>query len=82
MQNNQIDVSQLLQAAMQQRQVQQAGGKSLSYCEILSLILVTLKCMGIITCAWFWPFFPLCIPVIAYGIVMLVGYLKVKFSKR
>lgn len=80
MQNNQIDMTQLLQAAMQQRQVQQ-GNKGLSYCEILSLILVTLKCMGIITCAWFWPFFPLCIPFIVYGIMMLIGFAKMKFIK-
>ena len=61
--NNNIDMTQFMQAAIQQRQQQSKG---LSYFELLSLILVTLKCMGIITCSWIWPFFPVFIPMIVY----------------
>jgi hypothetical protein len=76
--NNNIDMTQFMQAAIQQRQQQSKG---LSYFELLSLILVTLKCMGIITCSWIWPFFPVFIPMIVYVSILVFGLIKSFFVK-
>lgn len=57
-------------------------GRPLNYCEVLSLILVTLKCMGIITCSWIVPFIPLIIPIVFCGLFLALGVLKAMFSKN
>jgi len=76
--NNNIDTTQMLQMMMQQRQTT----KSLSYCEILSLILVALKGCGYIACNWIMPFVPLTVPFIIYIIVATIGFVKIKFNKN
>lgn len=79
--NNNLNMNQLMQAAInQQQQVQQR--RALSYCEILSLILVLMKCMGFIACSWWVPFAPLAIPVIVWGAVLLLGFIRTKFFKN
>ena len=58
------------------------GSKGLSYLEALSLILVTLKCMGTITCSWIVPFIPVLAPIAIYSLFVAIGFLKTKFSKK
>lgn len=58
------------------------GNKGLSYLEALSLILVTLKCMGIITCSWLVPFIPVIAPIALYSLVVGFGIIKAMFSKK
>lgn len=80
---NNIDMNQILQAAMLQQQQNQNQSKSssITYWELLSLILLVLKCIGYISCSWIWVFFPLLIPFIFYTIIFIFGYIKVKFFK-
>lgn len=85
MTKNNFDMSQLVELAMKQQQAQQMSQPSrsgLSYCECLSLILITLKCLGTISCSWLIPFMPLLIPFVLYGVVVLAGYLKAKFFTK
>ena len=83
MQNKNIDMNQLLQAAMlqQQSQSQSQNKSSVTYWELLSLVLLVLKCIGYINCSWIWVFFPVFIPFIFYGIIFLCGYIKIKFFR-
>ena len=77
--NNQIDVSKLFMqqaASMNQSQVK------LSYCDILSLILVVLKGLGYLSCSWVVPFIPLCVPIVAYIIVAIITVIKIKFFTK
>jgi hypothetical protein len=62
--------------------VRTSGNKGLSYLEALSLILVTLKCMGTISCSWIVPFIPVLAPIALYSLVVAIGFLKTKFSKK
>ena len=80
--NKNIDMNQLMQAALQQQQMRAPERRGLSYCEILSLILVVMWCMGHIVCPVYVPFIPLAIPFIVYGIVFFAGYISKKFSKK
>ena len=78
--NNKIDYKQLAQLAAQvQPQHQESSSKSLSYCEVLSVVLVVLKAMGYISCSWIIPFTPLIIPFILYAIILGAGFIKTKF---
>ena len=79
--NQNIDLTQLLQLATAQRQ-EQSSSKSLTYWELLSVVLVVLKAAGFVSLAWFWAFFPILIPYICYGLVMLTGFIIGKFIKR
>jgi hypothetical protein len=83
MQNKNIDMNQILQAAMmqQQSQSQSQNKSSVTYWELLSLVLLVLKCIGYISCSWIWVFFPVFIPFIFYGIIFLCGYIKIKFFR-
>lgn len=38
---------------------------------VLTLILITLKLMGIIACSWFWVLFPLFIPPILWLVIVV-----------
>ena len=62
--------------AMQQPQQVKSG---ITYCELLSVVLVTLKCLGLISCSWVVPFLPLAIPFVLYGIILIVGIIKTNF---
>lgn len=79
--NNKIDMTQLMelaakyQAAQQPQQVK----SGITYCELLSVVLVTLKCLGLITCSWIVPFLPLLIPFVFYIIIFVAGIIKAKF---
>lgn len=77
--NNQIDVSKLF---MQQAANMNQSQVKLSYCDILSLILVVLKGLGYLSCSWIVPFIPLCIPVVAYLIVVIFTVIKIKFFTK
>jgi hypothetical protein len=77
--NNRLDYKQLAQLASQIQPQQTTPAKSLSYCEVLSVVLVILKAMGYITCSWIVPFIPLIIPVVLYAIVLIFGFIKGKF---
>ena len=80
--NNNIDINQLMQAAIQQQQMRSSDKKGLSYCEILSLILVTLWCTGHITCSIIVPFIPLLVPVVIYLVVFIIAFINRKVSKK
>ena len=78
--NNKIDYKQLAQLASQvQPQQLPTSSKSLTYCEVLSVVLVVLKAMGYLSCSWIIPFVPLIVPAVLYMIVLSVGFLKTKF---
>lgn len=78
--NNKIDYKQLAQLASQvQPQQLPTPSKGLTYCEVLSVVLVILKAMGYLSCSWIIPFVPLIIPAVLYMIVLSVGFLKTKF---
>lgn len=57
------------------------NGRPLTYCEVLSLILVTLKCLGLISCNWVVPFIPIILPIIFYGILFGIGAIRTLFNK-
>ena len=59
-----------------------SGNKGLSYLEALSLILVTLKCLGAITCSWIVPFIPVVMPIVLYGLIVVLGVVSKKFFKK
>ena len=77
--NNRLDYKQLAQLTSQVQPQQAAPAKSLTYCEVLSVVLVILKAMGYISCSWVVPFIPLIIPVMLYLIVLAFGFIKSKF---
>lgn len=78
--NNKIDYKQLAQLASQvQPQQLPTPSKNLTYCEVLSVVLVVLKAMGYLSCSWIIPFVPLIVPAVLYIIVLSVGFLKTKF---
>jgi hypothetical protein len=82
MQNkNQIDIGQLL---MQQatQQPTPTRSTSLTYFELLSLILVILKGLGYLSCSWIVPFIPICLPIVAYVVVTIISFIKVKFFTK
>ena len=58
------------------------SGRPLNYCEVLSLILITLKCLGLISCNWFVPFIPLLLPLAFYGLLLLIGIARATFFKK
>lgn len=80
--NKNIDINQLMQAAVQQQQMRGTERRGLSYCEILSLILVVMWCMGHLACPVYVPFIPLAVPFVVYGCVFLIGYIAKKFFKK
>lgn len=82
MQNkNQIDIGQLL---MQQATQQSTPTRStsLTYFDLLSLILVILKGLGYLSCSWVVPFIPICLPIVAYVVVTIISFIKVKFFTK
>ena len=80
--NQNIDITQLLQMAAAQHQKQQTPSKGLSYWEALSIALIVLNATEFISIAWVWTVFPIFIPYICYGLIMLIGYIISKFVKR
>lgn len=82
MNNNKIDMTQLMQAAIQQQQLQQQNNKNitwLSYWETLSLVLLILNALGYISIGYVFVFMPIFIPIIVYMIILLFGFIKNKF---
>jgi hypothetical protein len=82
MNNNKIDMTQLMQAAMQQQQLQQQNNKNitwLSYWETLSIVLLILNALGYISIGYVFVFMPIFIPIIVYMIILLFGFIKTKF---
>ena len=80
--NNKIDMTQLMQAAMQQQQLQQQNNKNitwLSYWETLSIVLLILNALGYISIGYVFVFMPIFIPIIVYMIILLFGFIKTKF---
>lgn len=75
---NTIDMTQLLASQTQEAQKK----SSLSYFDILSLILVIMKAMGYISCSWIVPFIPICIPIIFYFVVLIISFCGNKFFKK
>lgn len=84
MQNkNQIDIGQLLmQQSMQQSTPTTTRSTSLTYFDLLSLILVVLKGLGYLSCSWIVPFIPICLPIVAYVVVTIISFIKVKFFTK
>lgn len=82
--NNKIDMTQLMELAAKQQAMQQPQQvrSGITYCELLSIVLVTLKCLGLISCSWIIPFLPLIIPFVLYGAVLIIGILKTKFFNK
>lgn len=84
--NNKIDMNnmeQLMQLANQQQPQQIRGNeKNIGYCELLSLVLVTMKCLGFISCNWLVPFLPVLVPFILYIFIVFYGFIKNKFLKQ
>ena len=79
--NNQIDIGQLLmQHATQNSTPTRSVG--LTYFDLLSLILVVLKGLGYLSCSWFVPFIPICLPIVAYAIVTIITLIKIKFFTK
>lgn len=81
--NNKIDMNQLMELAVKHQAMQQPQQvkSGITYCELLSVVLVTLKCLGLISCSWVVPFLPLAIPFVLYGIVFILGIIKAKFFR-
>lgn len=81
--NNKIDMNQLMELAVKHQAMQQPQQvkSGITYCELLSVVLVTLKCLGLISCSWIVPFLPLTIPFVLYGIVFILGIIKAKFFR-
>lgn len=79
--NNQIDIGQLL---MQQAPQNSTPTRSvgLTYFDLLSLILVVLKGLGYLSCSWIVPFIPICLPIVAYVIVTIISFIKIKFFTK
>lgn len=80
--NNKIDMNQIMQAALQQQQLQQQNNKSitwLSYWETLSIVLLILNAVGYISIGYIWVFMPIFIPIIVYIVILACGYIKNKF---
>lgn len=69
-------------AALQQQQQQQQTNKNITYFELLSLLLVALKALGFIKCNWIIPFTPLFIPLLFYSIVLVAGFIKMKYFEK
>lgn len=80
MNNNLNSLMQTL--ASQQVQQQQQPNKTITYFELLSLLLVAIKGFGFIDCSWIVPFIPVIIPLVFYGIVLLVGFIKMKYFSK
>lgn len=81
--NNKIDMNQLMELAVKHQAMQQSQQvkSGITYCELLSVVLVTLKCLGLISCSWVVPFLPLVIPFVLYGIIFIFGIIKAKFFR-
>jgi hypothetical protein len=79
--NNKLNESQL-ESMMSMMSQPTNNSKSLTYFEVLSLILFTLKCIGTITCSWIVPFIPLFIPFVFYILIVFIGFLKAKFFNK
>ena len=80
--NNKTDMTQLMQAAIQQQQLQQQNNKNitwLSYWETLSIVLLILNALGYISIGYVFVFMPIFIPIIVYMIILLFGFIKTKF---
>lgn len=86
MTKNNIDINQLVELAAkhqaQQSMQSNQASRGISYCELLSIVLITLKCLNLIACSWVVPFLPLAVPFVLYGIVLLVGFIKSKFFSK
>lgn len=82
--NNKIDINQLVELAAKHQAAQQPQQvrSGITYCELLSVVLVTLKCLDLIYCSWLVPFLPLAIPFIIYGIILIVGIIKANYFKQ
>lgn len=82
MNNMNNNLNSLVQTLASQQVQQQQPNKTITYFELLSLLLVAIKGFGFIDCSWIVPFIPVIIPLVFYGIVLLVGFIKMKYFSK